>query len=168
LLGSDTFKPSSLNLPAMKNPSLPPWKGYQLDDSIPYLMNRITGMMNRQLELDLRALGVSFQHWRILAVLAQKDGSSITDLSEYAVVPHSSLSRLLVRMETEGYVRREMDLQDARTVRVYATTAGVGLYRKMVPMAVGIREQALTNLSGPQKDKLLELLKHLLVQVQAG
>ena len=152
----------------MKKASLPPWKSYQLDDSIPYLMNRITGMMNRQLELDLRALGVSFQHWRILAVLAQKNGSSITDLSEYAVVPHSSLSRLLVRMESEGYVRREMDLQDARTVRVYATSDGVNLYRKMVPMAVGIREHALTDLSAPQKDKLLELLQQMLAQVQAG
>lgn len=152
----------------MNKASLPPWKSYQLDDSIPYLMNRITGMMNRQLELDLRALGVSFQHWRILAVLAQKNGSSITDLSEYAVVPHSSLSRLLVRMESEGYVRREMDLQDARTVLVYATADGVALYRKMVPMAVDIREQALTDLSGPQKDKLFELLQHMLAQVQAG
>lgn len=152
----------------MNKVSLPPWKSYQLDDSIPYLMNRITGMMNRQLEIDLRALGVSFQHWRILAVLAQKNASSITDLSEYAVVPHSSLSRLLVRMESEGYVRREIDLQDARTVLVYATADGVDLYRKMVPMAVGIREQALTDLSGPQKDKLLELLQQMLAQVQAG
>ncbi len=151
----------------MNKASSPPWKGYQLDDSIPYLMNRITGMMNRRLELDLRELGVSFQHWRILAVLALKDGSSITDLSEYAVVPHSSLSRLLARMEAEGYVRRQVDAQDARTVRIHATPAGVDLYRKMVPLAVDIREQALTGLSGAHKEQLLGLLKHLLGQVQA-
>ena len=66
---------------------------FTLDDSVPYLMIRVSGLMNRQLELDLRPLKVSFQHWRVLAVLAQKNGSSITDLSEYAVVPHSSLSR---------------------------------------------------------------------------
>ena len=90
---------------------------FVLDDSVPYLMIRVSGLMNRQLELDLRPLKVSFQHWRVLAVLAQKNGSSITDLSEYAVVPHSSLSRLLSRMEADGYVRRQTDDQDARTVR---------------------------------------------------
>jgi DNA-binding MarR family transcriptional regulator len=71
-------------------------------------------------------------------------------------------------MESEGYVRRETDLQDARTVLVYATSDGVDLYRQMVPMAVGIREHALTDLSGPQKEKLLELLQQMLAQVQAG
>jgi hypothetical protein len=35
-------------------------------------------------------------------------------------------------------------------------------------MAVGIREHALTDLSGPQKEKLLELLQQMLAQVQAG
>ena len=37
----------------MKPDPSQPWKGYQLDDSVPYLMNRVTGMMNRQLELEL-------------------------------------------------------------------------------------------------------------------
>ena len=54
---------------------------FTLDDSVPYLMIRVSGLMNRQLELDLRPLKVSFQHWRVLAVLVQKNGSSITDLS---------------------------------------------------------------------------------------
>ena len=45
---------------------------FTLDDSVPYLMIRVSGLMNRQLELDLRPLKVSFQHWRVLAVLAQK------------------------------------------------------------------------------------------------
>jgi len=49
---------------------------FTLDDSVPYLMIRVSGLMNRQLELDLRPLKVSFQHWRVLAVLVQKNGSS--------------------------------------------------------------------------------------------
>jgi DNA-binding MarR family transcriptional regulator len=151
----------------MKPDPSQPWKGYQLDDSVPYLMNRVTGMMNRQLELELRSLKVSFQHWRILAVLAKQNGSSITDLSAYAVVPHSSLSRLLTRMEDEGYVRREVDSADARTVRLYTTAAGVAMYRRILPMAIGVREQAMAGLSGAQKSALLALMNHMLTQLQA-
>jgi DNA-binding MarR family transcriptional regulator len=140
---------------------------FVLDDSVPYLMIRVSGLMNRQLELDLRPLKVSFQHWRVLAVLARKNGSSITDLSEYAVVPHSSLSRLLSRMEADGYVRRQTDGQDARTVRVYTTAVGEVMYRRILPLAVAVRERAMAGLSAAQKTSLLAALNHMLGSMQA-
>jgi DNA-binding MarR family transcriptional regulator len=152
---------------AMTANSTKAWEDFVLDDSVPYLMIRVSGLMNRQLELDLRPLKVSFQHWRVLAVLAQKNGSSITDLSEYAVVPHSSLSRLLSRMEADGYVRRQMDTQDARSVRVYTTAVGEVMYRRILPMAVAVRERAMAGLSAAQKTSLLAALNHMLGSMQA-
>ena len=151
----------------MKQDSTRSLNDFKLDDSVPYLMIRVSGLMNRQLELDLRPLKVSFQHWRVLAVLAQKNGSSITDLSEYAVVPHSSLSRLLSRMEADGYVRRQTDAQDARTVRVYTTTLGEDMYRRILPLAVAVRERATAGLSTAQKTSMLGSLKHMLGCMQA-
>ena len=152
----------------MKQDTVQALENYRLDESVPYLMIRVGGMMSRQLELDLRPLKVSFQHWRVLAVLAQKNGSSITDLSEYAVVPHSSLSRLLSRMEADGYVRRQIDAQDARTVRLYTTPLGEAMYRRILPMAVAVRERALVGMSETQKTSLLGSLKHMLGRMQAA
>ena len=151
----------------MKQDTIQALENYRLDESVPYLMIRVGGMMSRQLELDLRPLKVSFQHWRILAVLAEINGSSITDLSEYAVVPHSSLSRLLSRMEADGYVRRQTDGQDARTVRVYTTAVGEVMYRRILPMAVAVRERAMAGLSAAQKTSLLAALNHMLGCMQA-
>ena len=152
----------------MKQDTIQALENYRLDESVPYLMIRVGGMMSRQLELDLRPLKVSFQHWRILAVLAEINGSSITDLSEYAVVPHSSLSRLLSRMEADGYVRRQIDAQDARTVRLYTTPLGEAMYRRILPMAVSVRERALVGMSETQKTSLLGSLKHMLGRMQAA
>ena len=152
----------------MKQDTIQALENYRLDESVPYLMIRVGGMMSRQLELDLRPLKVSFQHWRILAVLAEINGSSITDLSEYAVVPHSSLSRLLSRMEADGYVRRQIDAQDARTVRLYTTPLGEAMYRRILPMAVAVRERALVGMSETQKTSLLGSLKHMLGRMQTA
>ena len=152
----------------MKQDTIQALENYRLDESVPYLMIRVGGMMSRQLELDLRPLKVSFQHWRILAVLAEINGSSITDLSDYAVVPHSSLSRLLSRMEADGYVRRQIDAQDARTVRLYTTPLGEAMYRRILPMAVAVRERALVGMSETQKTSLLGSLKHMLGRMQAA
>ncbi|MDB5963636.1 MAG: hypothetical protein JWQ72_136 [Polaromonas sp.] len=139
---------------------------YQLDESVPYMMNRVVGLMNRQLELDLQQLGLSFQHWRIVAVLAEHDGRSIKDLSDYAVVPHSSLSRLLTRMEEDGYVRREVDALDARNVKVHITPVGSRMYRKILPMAIGIREQALQGLGDAERRTMLKTLNRMRTNMQ--
>ena len=135
---------------------------YSLDDSIPYMMNRVAGRLNRSLEDDLLKLGVSFQHWRVLAVLARGDGISIADLSAYAVVPHSTLSRLLTRLEDDKLVLRSAETPDGRTARVLITARGRKLYERILPLATGWRDEALVGFSTAEKEVLLRLLRRML------
>lgn len=137
-------------------------ENYSLDDSIPYMMNRVAGRLNRSLEDDLLKLGVSFQHWRVLAVLARGDGISIADLSAYAVVPHSTLSRLLTRLEGDRLVARSEETPDGRTARVLITARGRKLYERILPLATGWRDEALVGFSADEKQVLLGFLKRML------
>ena len=41
------------------------------------------------------------------------------------------------------------------------------MYRRILPMAIGVREQAMAGLSGAQKSALLALMNHMLTQLQA-
>jgi DNA-binding MarR family transcriptional regulator len=142
-------------------------KNYNLDDSIPYLMNRVAGRLNRSLEDDLLKLGVTFQHWRVLAVLARGDGISIADLSAYAVVPHSTLSRLLTRLEGDELVERSMETPDGRTARVLITPRGRKLYERILPLATGWRDEALLGFSAGERKVLLGLLRRMLANLEA-
>ena len=139
---------------------------YNLDESIPYLMNRVVGRQNRGLEEDLLEMGISFQHWRVLAVLAMGDGLSIADLSAYAVVPHSTLSRLLTRLEEEGLIERSAQTPDGRTAHILLTPGGRALYRKIVPLAIEHRESALVDFTAAEKNQLCGLLKRMLANLE--
>jgi DNA-binding MarR family transcriptional regulator len=70
-------------------------------------------------------------------------------------------------MEADGYVRRQTDDQDARSVRVYTTAVGEVMYRRILPMAVAVRERAMAGLSAAQKTSLLAALNHMLGSMQA-
>jgi DNA-binding MarR family transcriptional regulator len=135
---------------------------FDLDDSIPYMMNRVAGRLNRGLEDDLQKLGITFQHWRVLAVLARGDGISIADLSAYAVVPHSTLSRLLTRLEGDRLVQRSADTPDGRTARVLITERGRKLYERILPLATGWRDEALVGFSAGERKVLLGFLRRML------
>jgi DNA-binding MarR family transcriptional regulator len=121
-------------------------------------MNRITGRLNRRLHDRLSAMGLTFQHWRVLASLSARDRPTIAEIAEYSVIPHSTLSRLLTRMEREGLVRRAGAHEDRRVARIILTAKGARAFRLIVPHAVGIREQALAGFDKSETELLRGML----------
>ena len=71
-----------------------------------------------------RETGVSAGTWFSLTLLARKDGMSQGELSQKFEVDPSRVTRLATRLEREGLLRRERDLEDNRVIRMYLTEKG--------------------------------------------
>ena len=132
---------------------------FNIDQSIPYLMSRVSGLLNQRLSERLIGHGLSFQHWRVLAALAAQNNPTIAQISSYAVVPHSTLSRLLDHMERENLVKRQVSANDRRTAPLRITARGRAILKAVIPEAVRVREEALSRLSRQEVVQLHALLK---------
>lgn len=104
-----------------------------LDNFAPYLMNRIMGRYNASLRAEMMQHGLTTPKFRSLAVLAMIDGILIGELSVYAVVEHSTLTRALDGLEKEGLALRRPDPDDARATRIYITPEGRRLFEELWP-----------------------------------
>ena len=118
-----------------------------LDQFLPYLLNRVMGRMNQLLADRLKRHGISFQEWRVLLVLANKGPRTIRTLSEDTIIPHSTLSRMLDRMQRDGLVVRAVSETDARTVKVAITAAGQDLFAALRHHGLAVLGQAAEGLS---------------------
>src|ERR1700722_4391501 len=76
------------------------------DDFLPHLIARLAYQLNGDLVEKLRREGINVTRWRILAVLAMGDGITINEIIDRAMMQQSALSRALMNMEKEDYVRR--------------------------------------------------------------
>jgi DNA-binding MarR family transcriptional regulator len=112
------------------------------DDFLPHLIARLAYQLNADLIEKLRREGINVTRWRILAVLAMGDGITINEIIDRAMVQQSALSRALMRMEKENYVRRVLRREDARCVEVYLTDKGRALFNSL-NIVVRRREQRL-------------------------
>jgi MarR family transcriptional regulator, organic hydroperoxide resistance regulator len=112
------------------------------DDFLPHLIARLAYQLNADLIEKLRREGINVTRWRILAVLAMGDGITINEIIDRAMVQQSALSRALMRMEKESYVRRVLRREDARCVEVYMTDKGRALFNSL-NVVVRRREQRL-------------------------
>jgi DNA-binding MarR family transcriptional regulator len=112
------------------------------DDFLPHLIARLAYQLNADLIAKLRREGINVTRWRILAVLAMGDGITINEIIDRAMVQQSALSRALMRMEKENFVRRVLRREDARCVEVYLTDKGRALFNSL-NVVVRRREQRL-------------------------
>lgn len=113
-----------------------------LGQFLPYLLNRVMARMNQLLSERLRGHGLSFQEWRILLVLANRGPRNIRALSEETVVPHSTLSRMLVRMERSGLITRTNAKSDARNVTLGLTAEGQARFEAIQHHALAVLAEA--------------------------
>jgi DNA-binding MarR family transcriptional regulator len=112
------------------------------DDFLPHLIARLAYDLNTDLIEKLRREGINITRWRILAVLAMGDGITIKEIIDRAMTQQSALSRALMQMEKENYVRRVPRRDDARCVEVYVTDKGRALFNSL-NIVVRRREQQL-------------------------
>src|SRR5271168_437298 len=101
------------------------------DDFLPYLITRLAYQLNGDLVEKLRHEGINLTRWRILAVLAMGDGITINGIIDRAMMQQSALSRALMSMEKEDYVRRVLRRDDARYVEVFLTDKGRALFNSL-------------------------------------
>jgi MarR family transcriptional regulator, organic hydroperoxide resistance regulator len=101
------------------------------DDFLPHLVARLAYRLDVDLVEKLRTKGINVTRWRILAVLAMGDGITVNDLVERAMMQQSALSRALINMETEGYIRRAPRPGDARYVEVFLAPPGRELFNSL-------------------------------------
>jgi MarR family transcriptional regulator, organic hydroperoxide resistance regulator len=120
------------------------------DDFLPHLITRLAYELNVDLVEKLRREGINVTRWRILAVLAMGDGITINEITDRAMMQQSALSRALMNMEKENYVRRVLRRADARYVEVYLTDEGRALFDSL-NVVVRRRQQRLLKGFSPQE-----------------
>ena len=78
------------------------------------------------------------------------DGITITEIIDRAMMQQSALSRALMNMVREGYVRRVTHRHDARCAEVYLTDKGRTLFDSL-NVVVRRREKRLLNGLSPRE-----------------
>lgn len=99
-------------------PSLP------LDDHICFALYAATHAMTRVYQPLLQTVGLTYPQYIVMVALWERDGRSIGDLGRALGLESNTLTPLLKRLETAGYVDRHRSREDER--RVIVTLTGDG------------------------------------------
>jgi MarR family transcriptional regulator, organic hydroperoxide resistance regulator len=82
----------------------------------------------------LEDLGLTYPQWIAIVALWEQDGQTVSELGEKMFLESNTLTPVLKKLETMGYLRRQRDPADERQVRISLTEAGRQLREKGMHM----------------------------------
>ena len=130
-----------------------------LQDFLPYLLNRAGLRIGVMFSRDIEDYGVTLPMWRVLLELWHRGDNRLGELSERTSIDLSTLSRLLVAMQRKKLIVRRRSGLDGRALSVTLTQRGLELAESISPYAVRYEDIAMKGLSDSEVRTLKDLLK---------
>ncbi|MBQ3661326.1 MAG: MarR family transcriptional regulator [Firmicutes bacterium] len=87
----------------------------------------------------LKPLGLTYTQYIAFMVLWEQDGLSVSEICSRLCLDSGTVTPLLKKMETAGWVRRRRSAEDERSVQIFLTEEGRAMKQKVsdVPRQVG-------------------------------
>jgi DNA-binding MarR family transcriptional regulator len=96
-------------------------------DRVPPWHDRVSQVLQADLECRFAEKGATPAQFRLLAALARGDSDTVRGLATVLRLDGGAVTRLADRLKAKGLVTREPDPTDARSVRLSLTEEGVAL-----------------------------------------
>jgi DNA-binding MarR family transcriptional regulator len=133
-----------------------------LDDYLPYLVNRVGSIMALRFGEDVLAqFGLSIAMWRVLAALSSNGAQRHTDLAGLTSIEVSTLSRIVTRLVRMGLVVRAPSKTSGREIAVALSDRGRRLVDRLIPLGRRYEEIASAGLSKQENVVLRRALRHM-------
>ena len=130
-----------------------------------YLLNRLIGRYNRVIGRRLQTIGLDIPSWRVLMILGESSPLGVRDIASAAVIPLSTMTRMIQRMEAVGFVSSGPSPKDARVTEVSLTRLGRSKIAEARKAAAPVYRKLVTGIEESEFDQLLVLLERLYVNL---
>ncbi len=123
-----------------------------------FILHDVARLMRATYDRRMKALGLTRSQWWVLTHLYRNDGVTQTELADILEIEKPTLGRLLDRLESNGWIRREEHSDDRRAKRVFLTDEVDPAMQAMRDAAAELRRDALAGLTREQQTRFVDTL----------
>ncbi len=98
--------------------------GIAADRSAFALITAVERQLTAAVAADLEQQGMTVEQWRVLSGLSHREGRSMSELANLAMLPAPTLTKIVDRLVALNLVHRRSDPYDRRRVLVLLTPRG--------------------------------------------
>lgn len=136
---------------------------FKTNKNFGFLTNRVGRLLRKTANKIAEKKNISFpaNEMGILSDLQRKEGVLQQDLAASLIRNKSSITKMLDRLESDDYVRKEEDPNDARCKRIYLTPKGKSMNELLKHVIPDVHHIAFKGLSNSDMEVALEVLNNI-------
>jgi len=123
-----------------------------------FILHDVARLLRTTYDRRMKALGLTRSQWWVLTHLYRNDGVTQSELADILEIEKPTLGRLLDRLASNGWIRREEHAQDRRAKRVFLTEEVKPAMQAMRDAAAEMRRDALAGLTQEQQVQFVDTL----------
>ncbi len=104
----------------------------------------------------------------MLMFLSGHEGMTHSEIAEKLDISPAAATKVIKRLEEEGYIQRQSDEKDERLSRVFMQEAGRAVISGIQSSFKKLDEQTFQNFGEDDLDRLEDYLRHILTNLKAG
>jgi DNA-binding MarR family transcriptional regulator len=129
-----------------------------------YLIKRAQYAVYVQLEERLKAFDLTAAQYAVFSIVGHRDGLSSAQLARRFAVTPQTMIKLIALLENKGLIRRSVDSDNRRALKVAVTAAGKRMLAKCEAEIDRMESDVFASFTGRELRQFREMLSRLLTE----
>lgn len=126
-----------------------------------YRLIRLVSRYNVLIEQKLRTIGLDIPNWRVLMILGESSPRGVREIAQTAVIPLSTMTRIVQRMEQAGLVSLAAASYDARVTEVTLLDKGRERLHQARQISAPTYQQGIRGFTKTDFDRFMSLIEKM-------
>ena len=132
---------------------------FNLPESYGYHLTSLTVIIKRMMESRLKAFDLTHLQFTILINIYKNNVTTQKEMLKYTYGDEASITRLINRLTSKGYIKRVSCSEDKRKKKIVLTPSGITLSEKIIECAQEVNSELVQGLDKKESNELLRLLQ---------
>jgi DNA-binding MarR family transcriptional regulator len=134
---------------------------YDSERSLGVIIAEISRLARKEFDRRVRHLGLTRAQWLFLYHLAQRPGSTQTELAERLQLEKITISRHAQRLLREGWIERRDRVDDRRAYQLFVSRKAQPLVNRLGRIAADLRDEYFAGIPATRRAALVDDLLHI-------
>ena len=128
------------------------FENLNLKNQLCFALYAATNAITRAYRSRLSHIGLTYSQYLVMMVVWEADGITVKNIAQQLHLDSPTITPLLKRLESAGFVSRQRSASDERVVNVFLTDAGQLIQARVAEMQKGVACQ-----TGMEETQFIEL-----------
>lgn len=110
----------------------------------------------------LKKLGISSGQFMYIVCICENVGQTQDELSQRLIIDKSTVARVLLQLETNGYITKTINSNDRRAFNIFPTDKAIAIYPKILNIKDEWHSKMTENLSDIECDVFEKIMEKVM------